>query len=77
MDLYVLTQAGREAIAVLHKRGRGEEASMLEYIGRVDGATVDQVAWFMHLDESEAYDKLRSLSAKRWVWHKTTKLTLF
>lgn len=77
MDLYVLTREGRDAIAALQKTGRDEEASMLEYLGMLDGATVDQVADFMHLDVSIAYDRLRSLSANRWVWRKQTKLTAF
>jgi len=75
--LYVLTQTGREAISALQKAGKVEEANLLEYVNMVDGATVEQIATFMHADEDEAYDKLRSLCAKRWVWRKTTKLTLF
>ena len=77
MDLYVLTREGSEVIAVLQKAGRHDEASMLEYLGMTDGATVDQVADFMHVGKDVAYDKLRSLSAKRWVWYKHTKLTPF
>jgi len=68
---------GREAIPTLQKTGKVEEANVLEYISMVDGATVEQIATFMNADEDEAYDKLRSLCAKRWVWRKTTKLTLF
>ena len=77
MYLYVLTQTGRETISTLQKTGKIEEANLLEYISMVEGATVEQVAAFMHTDEDEAYNKLRSLCAKRWVWRKTTKLTLF
>ena len=77
MDLYVLTREGSEVIAILQKVGRHDEASMLEYLSAADGATVEQVANFMHISTEVAYDKLRSLSAKRWVWHKQTKLTLF
>ena len=77
MYLYVLTQTGRDAISELQKAGKVDEVSVLEYISMVDGATVEQIAAFMHADEDEAYDKLRSLCAKRWVWRKTTKLTLF
>jgi len=77
MEYYVLTQSGREAIPVLHKTERNDEANILEYLGKADGATVEQVADEMHLDEKTAYDKLRSLSSNRWVWRKTTKLTPF
>jgi DNA-binding MarR family transcriptional regulator len=77
MDLYVLTREGSEAINVLQKAMRHEEAGILEYLGMRDGATVDHVADFMHVDKDVAYDKLRSLSAKRWVWYKQTKLTQF
>jgi len=77
MELFVLTQLGRDAIPELQKTGRDDEANILDYVGRADGATVEQVAEEMNLDEKTAYDKLRSLSANRWVWRKTTKLTLF
>ena len=77
MELFVLTQLGRDAIPELQKTGRDDEANILDYVGRADGATVEQVAEEMNLDEKTAYDKLRSLSANRWVWRKMTKLTPF
>ena len=77
MELYVLTRSGREVIPILLKAGREEEANILEYLGKADGATVEQVAEKIHLDEKTAYDKLRSLSANRWLWRKTTKLAPF
>jgi DNA-binding MarR family transcriptional regulator len=77
MELYVLTQSGREVIQVLQQVGREEEANILEYLGMTDGATVEQVADAIHLEVRAAYDRLRSLSANRWVWRKTTKLTPF
>lgn len=77
MELYVLTQSGTEAIPVLQKAGRDNDASILEFLGKTDGATVEQVADAVHLDEKTAYHKLRSFSANRWVWRKKTKLTAF
>ena len=77
MELFVLTQLGRDAIPELQKTGRDDEANILDYLGRTDGTTVNQVAEEMNLDEKAVYDKLRSLSANRWVWRKTTKLTPF
>jgi len=77
MEYYVLTQSGREAIPVLQKAGKNDEANILEYLGKADGATMEQVADEIHLDKKTAYDKLRSLSANRWVWRKMTKLTPF
>jgi hypothetical protein len=77
MDLYVLTQYGRKAIPVLRKAGNEIEANMLEYLGLTEGATVEQFADAMQMDEKVAYDKLRSFSAKRLVWRKTTKLVRF
>ncbi len=77
MELFVLTQLGRDAIPELQKAGRDDEANILDYVGRVDGATVEQVAEEMNLDDKTAYAKLRSLSANRWVWRKATKLTPF
>ena len=77
MELYVLTQSGRKAIPVLRKVGNELEAKMLEYLGMAEGATVEQVADVMKLDEKTAYDKLRSFSANRWAWRKTTKLAPF
>jgi DNA-binding MarR family transcriptional regulator len=74
MDLYVLTQYGRKAIPVLRKAGNEMEANMLEYLGLTEGATVEQLADAMQMDEKIAYDKLRSFSAKRLVWRKTTRL---
>jgi DNA-binding MarR family transcriptional regulator len=77
MELYVLTQYGRKAIPVLRKTGSETEANMLEYLGSAEGATVEQFADAMQVDEKTAYDKLRSFSAKRLVWRKTTKLVRF
>ena len=77
MELFVLTQMGRDAIPELQKAGRDDEANILDYLGRADGATLEQVAEEMNLDEKATYDKLRSLSANRWVWRKATKLTAF
>jgi hypothetical protein len=77
MDLYVLTQYGRKAIPVLRKAGNELEANMLEYLGLTEGATVEQFADAMKLDEKTAYDKLRSFSANRLAWRKTTKLVRF
>jgi len=77
MELYVLTQSGRKAIPVLRKVGKELEANMLEYLGMAEGATVEQVADAMKLDEKTVYDKLRSFSANRWAWRKTTKLAPF
>ena len=77
MELFVLTQLGRDAIPELQKTGRDDEANILDYLGRTDGTTANQVAEEMNLDEKTVHDKLRSLSANRWVWRKTTKLTPF
>ncbi|MBM4447419.1 MAG: hypothetical protein FJ023_08795 [Chloroflexi bacterium] len=77
MELYILTGSGTKAIPVLRKAGRWVEASMLEYLGMAEGATVEQVAAAMNFEQKTAYDKLRSLSANRWVWRKTTKLVQF
>lgn len=77
MELYVLTQAGREITASLQKVGREEEAKILEFLGLTDGASVSQVADAFNIDQSKAYDMLRSMSANRWVWRKKTKLTEF
>jgi hypothetical protein len=77
MELYVLTQSGRKAISVLRKSGDELNANLLEYLGMAEGATVEQFADAMKLDEKIAYDKLRSFSAKRWAWRKTTKLARF
>ena len=77
MELYVLTQSGTKVIPLLRKAGREQEADILDYLGRAEGATVEQVADALHLDEKAAYDKIRSLSANRWVWRKSTKLVQF
>ena len=77
MEFYVLTQSGREVIPALQKAGRDYEANILEYVGKAGGATVEQVADAMRLDEEIVYNRLRSLSANRWVWRKITKLTSF
>ena len=77
MELYVLTRSGTKAIPLLRQSGRDVEAKILEYLGMTEGATVEQVADVMNLEERAAYDQLRSLSARRWVWRKTTKLVPF
>ncbi|HIE17802.1 MAG TPA: hypothetical protein EYP71_06355 [Dehalococcoidia bacterium] len=77
MELYVLTRSGREVIPALLRAGRDVEANILDFLGKAEGATVEQVADAMHLDRKRAYDMLRSLSANRWVWRKMTKLVPF
>jgi DNA-binding MarR family transcriptional regulator len=77
MELYVLTQSGRKAISTLRQKGEDVDASLLEYLGMAEGATVEQFADAMKLDERIAYDKLRSFIARRWAWRKTTKLARF
>ena len=77
MELYVLTQSGREAIAMLRKAGDEMNANQLEYLGMAEGATVEQFADAMRLDEKVAYDRLRTFSARRWAWRKTTKMARF
>jgi hypothetical protein len=77
VELYVLTQSGRKAISMLRKEGDEMNANLLEYLGMAEGATVEQFADAMKMDEKMAYDKLRSFGAKRWAWRKTTKLTRF
>jgi predicted transcriptional regulator len=77
MELYILTQSGRKAIPVLKKAGNETEANMLEYLDATEGATVEQVADAMRLDEKTAYDKLRSFIANRWAWRKVTRLARF
>ncbi len=77
MELYVLTQSGRKAIAILRKAGDEMNANQLEYLGMAEGATVEQFADAMKLDEKVAYDRLRTFSARRWAWRKTTKMARF
>jgi DNA-binding MarR family transcriptional regulator len=77
MELYVLTQSGTKVIPLLKKAGRDVEANILEYLGMAEGATVEQVADALHLDLKMAYDKIRSFSANRWIWRKSTKLVPF
>jgi hypothetical protein len=77
MELYVLTQSGRKAIAVLRKAGDEMNANQLEYLGMAEGATVEQFADAMKLDEKVAYDRLRTFTARRWAWRKTTKMARF
>ncbi len=77
MELYVLTQSGRKAIAILRKAGDEMDANLLEYLGMAEGATVEQFADAMKLDEKVAYDRLRTFSARRWDWRKTTKMGRF
>jgi DNA-binding MarR family transcriptional regulator len=77
MEIYVLTQSGRKAISTLREQGKEFDANLLEYLRMAEGATVEQLADAMRLDEKEAYDKLRSFSARRWAWRKDTKLSRF
>jgi len=77
MELYVLTRSGTKMVPLLKKAGRETEADILEFLRMAEGATVEQVADVMKLDQKIAYDTIRSLSAKRWVWRKTTKLVQF
>jgi len=72
-----LTQSGRKAISALRQKGEEFDANLLEYLGMAEGATVEQFAEAMKLDEREAYDKLRSFSARKWAWRKSTRLARF
>jgi DNA-binding MarR family transcriptional regulator len=77
MELYVLTQSGRKAISRLRQQGEELDAKLLDYLGMAEGATVEQFAEAMNMDNEMAYDKLRTFSARRWTWRKTTKLARF
>jgi len=77
MELYVLTQSGRKAIVKLRQQGEELDAKLLDYLGMAEGATVEQFAEAMNLDNKAAYDKLRTFSARRWTWRKETKLARF
>lgn len=77
MDVYVLTTLGRKAIPGLKKLGRELDAGILEFLERTEGATESQVAEAFNISIDMAYDKLRSLSANRWVWRRTTRVVPF
>lgn len=77
MDVYVLTTLGRRAIPSLRKLGNELDAGILEFLERTDGATENQVAEAFGISVDMAYDKLRSLSANRWVWRRTTRVVPF
>ena len=72
MEYFMLTQLGRETIPVLQKAGQNDDANILEYLDKADGATVEQVAEAMHLDDKAAYTKLRVLCSNKWVWRTKT-----
>lgn len=77
MDVYILTNLGRRAIPGLRKLGNELDAGILEFLERTDGATENQVAEAFGISVDVAYDKLRSLSANRWVWRRTTRTVPF
>jgi hypothetical protein len=77
MDVYVLTTLGRKAVPALRRLGQELDASILEFLERTDGATENQVAEAFGISVEVAYDKLRSLSARRWVWRRTTRVLPF
>lgn len=77
MELYIVTRSGTKMVHLLTKAGKELEADILEYLRMTEGATAEQVADAMNLDQKTAYDKLRSMGANRWVWRKTTKLVQF
>lgn len=77
MDVYILTNLGRRAIPGLRKLGNELDAGILEFLERTDGATETQVAEAFGISVDMAYDKLRSLSANRWVWRRTTRAVPF
>lgn len=77
MDVYVLTSLGQKAVPALRKLGQELDASILEFLERTDGATANQVAEAFGISVEIAYDKLRSLSARRWVWRRTTRILPF
>lgn len=77
MELYIVTQSGTKVKPLLREAGRDLEADILDYLGKTDGATVEQVADALHLDEKTAYDQIWSLGVNRWVWRKSTKLAQF
>jgi len=77
MDVYVLTALGRKAIPGLRRLGKELDAGILEFLERTEGATENQVAEAFKIDIDQAYDKLRSLSANRWVWRRTTRVVPF
>jgi len=77
MDYYVITESGKQAIQRLKGAITEEEAKILGYLDRAGNATVEQIAYAVHLEEIAAQEKLQSLIANRWVWLNKTRFKPF
>jgi len=77
MEHWILTRLGREQILPLQRAGNEEDVRILKLLDRSEGATVEQIAYAMKLDENVVQNKLRLLSEKKWVWRHITKAAPF
>ena len=77
MDYYVITESGKRAMQKLKGSVTEEDAKILAYLDRAGNATVEQVAYAVHMEELAAQEKLKSLVANRWVWLNKTKFKPF
>jgi DNA-binding PadR family transcriptional regulator len=77
MEYYVITESGKQAIQQLKGAINEEEAKILGYLDRAGNATVEQIAYAVHLEELAAQEKLKSLIANRWVWLNKTRFKPF
>ena len=77
MEYYILTENGRRAIKMLEGEKNIDDANILRHLDLAGNATVEQIAYITHIEESIARQKLKFLVAKRWVWINKTKSTRF
>ena len=73
MDYYVITESGKQAVQILKGTINEEEAKILAYLDRAGHATIEQIAYAVHMEELAALEQLKSLIANRWVWLNKTK----
>ena len=77
MDFWMLTEKGKRFIVATEKQHIENEARILEFLNRVNSATMEVIAHGTGLDELTVRTTLKRLNEKSWVWKKATRLAKF
>ena len=77
MDLYAITESGRQALSRFRKTDNYKKSEILGYIDLAGRVNITQLAYALHLTENEVESELKSFLDNRWVRLDKSKTMLF
>jgi len=77
MDVYAITESGRQSLKKLRAAENFRQAEILGYIDLTGRANIAQITYAVHLSEYEVQQELKSFIANRWIRLDKSKTTQF